>query len=115
MVLVTSGFGPGLGGVGVVSAAIADALAPEADITIWRHRPDWPPRVRSLALLLRACAGLWRRPDLILFTHLDLARLMLALPFLRNVPYGVLMYGVEVWRPLDRWRRASLTGATAVL
>jgi phosphatidylinositol alpha-1,6-mannosyltransferase len=113
--LVTSGFGPSLGGVGVVSGGIADALARDANITIWRHRPDWPRWARPLALMLRALAASFRPPDFIVFTHVDLARAMLVLPFLRNVPYAVFIYGVEVWRPLDRWRRTSLERAAAIL
>ncbi len=40
---------------------------------------------------------------------------MLVLPPLRSVPYAVLIYGVEVWRPLDRWRRTSLERAAVIL
>src|SRR5687768_12979511 len=115
MALVTSGLGPTLGGVGVVSAAIAEALASETDVAIWRHRADWPPRIRAAGLILRAAAGSFRPPDCILFTHVDLARLMVMLPFLRNVPYGVMIYGVEVWQPLDRWRRVALERATVIV
>jgi len=115
MVLVTSGFGPRLGGVGVVSSGVVDALASQAAITVWRHRPDWPPAIRSLALIARALTGLFRRADFLVFTHVDLARLAVALPFLRDVPYAVLVYGVEVWRPLDRWRRAALERAAVIV
>jgi len=113
--LVTSGFGPSLGGIGVVSAGIAEALAQDARITVWRHRPDWPRWTRPLALFLRASAASFRPPDFIVFTHVDLARVMFVLPFLRNVPYAVLIYGIEVWRPLDRWTRMSLERAAAIL
>ena len=65
--------------------------------------------------MLRAFAGSFRPPDFILFTHLDLARAMIVVPFLRNVPYATLIYGVEVWRPLDRWRRVSLERAAMIL
>jgi phosphatidylinositol alpha-1,6-mannosyltransferase len=115
IVLVTSGFGPRLGGVGVVAASTADALARDARMTIWRHRPDWPRLVRPLALLLRALAGSFRKPNFIVFTHVDLARVMLALPALRGVPYAVWIYGVEVWKPLDPWRRATLERAATIL
>jgi len=114
LALVTSGFGPALGGVGVVSAGIADALAADAEITVWRHRPDWPPRLRAAALVARALAAAVNRPDAILFTHVDLARLMAVSPWLRGIPYGVLIYGVEVWRPLDRSRRVALERAAAI-
>ena len=114
LALVTSGFGPTLGGVGVVSAGIAGALAADAKITVWRHRPDWPPRLRAVALLLRALVAAVNPPDAILFTHVDLARLMAVSPWLRGIPYGVLIYGVEVWRPLDRSRRVALERAGAI-
>jgi phosphatidyl-myo-inositol dimannoside synthase len=115
MALVTSGFGTGLGGIGVVAAGIADALARDANITIWRHRPNWNRSARALALIVRALVGSFRPPDFILFTHIDLARLMLVLPLLRKVPYAVLIYGVEVWKPLDRRRRTSLERAAAIV
>lgn len=115
IVLVTSGFGPTLGGVGVVSAGVVEALAPQAAITVWRHRPDWPSGIRSVALAGRALTGLFRRADFLIFTHVDLARIAVALPFLRNVPYAVIVYGVEVWRPLDRWRRAALERAATIV
>jgi phosphatidylinositol alpha-1,6-mannosyltransferase len=115
MALVTSGFGPSLGGVGVVSAGIADALALDATITIWRHRPHWPRWSRPVALMLRALTGSFSRLDFILFTHLDLARLIVVLPWLANVPYAVFIHGVESWRPLDRWRRKSLEEASMIL
>lgn len=115
MVLVTSGFGPTLGGVGVVSAGVVDALAPDTAITVWRHRPDWPSGLRSLALIGRALPGWLRRPEFLVFTHVDLARLVVALPYLRDVPYAVLIYGVEVWRPLDRWRRTALERAAVIV
>src|SRR5262249_40712911 len=64
---------------------------------------------------LRASTASFRPPDFIVFTHVDLARVMFVMPFLRNVPYAVLIYGIEVWRPLDRWRRMSLERAAAIL
>jgi phosphatidylinositol alpha-1,6-mannosyltransferase len=113
--LVTSGLGPGLGGIGVVSAGLADALRRDARIRIWPHHANWPRLVRPIALWLRALVGSFPLPDLILFTHVDLARTMLMLPFLRHVPYAVVIHGVEVWRPLDRRRRAALENAAAIL
>jgi phosphatidylinositol alpha-1,6-mannosyltransferase len=113
--LVTSGLGPRFGGIGVVCRAVADAFAADADITIWRHHPDWPAYIRSVAFMLRASAGLLHPPDFLLFAHVDLARVMPLLPFTHYLPYGVLIHGVEVWRPLDRVRKASLTSASAIL
>jgi phosphatidylinositol alpha-1,6-mannosyltransferase len=115
MALVTSGFGPGLGGIGVVSAGVVEALAHDATVTVWRHRPHWPPRIRSAALVLRAVAGSLHSPEFVLFTHVDLARMMAVLPHLKGVPYGVLIYGVEVWQSLDRRRRTALERAHTIL
>jgi phosphatidylinositol alpha-1,6-mannosyltransferase len=46
--------------------------------------------------------------------HVDLARLMAVQPFLRKVPYGVVIHGVEVWQALDSRRRAALEHAAAI-
>src|SRR5689334_17311381 len=89
--LVTSGLGPTLGGIGVVSATFAAALGRDAHVVVWRHRPTWPSGVRSLALLLRVMAGSLNPPDFILFTHVDLARTMMFARLFRSVPYGVLI------------------------
>jgi phosphatidylinositol alpha-1,6-mannosyltransferase len=71
--------------------------------------------VRTGDAVLRAAVGSFRRPDCILFTHIDLARLPVVLPHLRAIPYAVWIYGTEVWRPLDRWRRSALEHAAAVI
>jgi phosphatidylinositol alpha-1,6-mannosyltransferase len=112
--VVTSGLGRMLGGVGVVSEAIARALSRDLDVAIWRHQAQWPRWCRAPAFILRGLLGTFRRPDLIVFCHVDLARLVLVLPWLQKVPYVVFLHGDEVWNPLDRWRRVALERASRI-
>ena len=115
MALITSGFGPAFGGIGVVSAAIARAMARDVEVVVWRHHPNWPRFLRTTALIARALPALLSPPDLILFSHIDLARLMVVLPFPKKTRYAVMMYGIEVWRPLDRLRQAAVRRAAALV
>lgn len=114
MALVTSGLGPSYGGVGVVAHAIAAALESEFDVTVWRHHPNWPSPMRQVGFVVTALGGYLRKPDGILFTHLDLARVATLLPSKARIPYGVFIYGVEVWGQLDRRRRVALENATSI-
>ncbi|HXU46867.1 MAG TPA: glycosyltransferase family 4 protein [Thermoanaerobaculia bacterium] len=68
---------------------------------------------RSFARLAAAAVGAQlgpRRPAL-LFDLLGLARTQSHLPRALRAPYLVMLYGIEVWRPLERARRRALDGA----
>jgi phosphatidylinositol alpha-1,6-mannosyltransferase len=43
------------------------------------------------------------------------ARLHGVLPGLHRSPYGVFLVGEELWRPLDRWRRRAIEGASVLV
>jgi len=58
-------------------------------------------------------AAAFKRPDFVIYTHVDLARLSL-IPSLAGVPYAVFLYGVESWRPFDQYRRRALENASVV-
>jgi phosphatidyl-myo-inositol dimannoside synthase len=56
------------------------------------------------------------RPDVTVFTTVNLARL--ALPFAAarvRMPSVICIHGIEAWTPLDRLRRAALLGADRVV
>lgn len=112
-VLVTSGLGPRLGGVGVVAAGLAHALGPRA--RRWVHHHRWPAQARRAALLGCAALGSLARPRLVLYEHVDLATLHALIPWLAAVPHAVFLHGVEAWRPLDGRRRRALLGAQVLL
>jgi phosphatidyl-myo-inositol dimannoside synthase len=56
-----------------------------------------------------------RRPDLVLFLHINLARAAPIAWALGGRRYAIATYGVEVWSPLDRARRHALVRAREVL
>lgn len=61
----------------------------------------------------RAIVG--KRPDLVLFLHINLARAAFIARLLGKRRYGIVAYGVEMWSPLDRLRRHALLNAPLVL
>lgn len=115
MALVTSGLGPLQGGIGVVSRMSVDALRPHAQLNLWRHHHRWPRALRFAHLSSRALLGTLRRPDFVFYEHVGLARIHSALPVLRGIPYGLFIYGIDVWRPLGDYHREALLGARIVL
>ncbi len=131
LVLVTAGLGLDGGGRALVGRLLARAGADYA-----RHRgvgfrvlelvgeagsggAACPPGVglRSFSGRRAALAGavwgaqLHRPPPALVFDLLGLARLQPALPGWLRAPYLVWIYGIEVWRPLDRLRGRALAGA----
>lgn len=76
------------------------------------HRGGSAPRFVS-----RVFAELTRsRPDAVVFTHPNLARLALPGSLLRSGPATVVCaHGVEVWEPTDRARREALRRARRVV
>ena len=55
------------------------------------------------------------RPRLVLFDHLGPARVQALLPSALRARYGVVVLGIEVWRPLEWQRRRALKLAERVL
>lgn len=46
--------------------------------------------------------GIWKRPDLILVTHVNIAVAAIILKRLTGIPYWVIVHGIEVW-DMERW------------
>lgn len=111
--LVTSGLGSRFGGIGVVSGMLAHVLAQDGHVTVWRHLHRWPTAIRAAALLAQAALR-GSRPEVVLYEHVDLARLH-AWPSLADIDYGVFLHGTEVWRPLTARRRRALERARFLL
>jgi len=59
-------------------------------------------------------AVLWR-PDLIICTHLALGPIGWLLASLGARPYWVIVYGIEAWGLLPRWKRTALRHADCVI
>lgn len=62
-----------------------------------------------------AAATLRDRPDLVLFTHVNLARAAPVARAFGGRRYAVIAYGVEVWSRLEMIRRRSLESASGVV
>jgi phosphatidylinositol alpha-1,6-mannosyltransferase len=112
--LVTSGLGTAFGGIGVVARMMRDAMAARAAVSVWRHHHTWRRPLRIGALAARASLAALRRPDFVMYDHVDLATLHVVLPSLRGVPYGIFLHGTEIWRPLHGLRRRALLGASVL-
>ncbi|WP_074311478.1 glycosyltransferase family 4 protein [Singulisphaera sp. GP187] len=108
---MSSGLGPAFGGIGVVTQMVVDALEPDVDLTVWRHHLRWPRPLRLAYLFARAFWGGLRRPDFILYEHIDLAQIHAKVPGLRGIRYGLFFYGTEAWRQLDEPRKVAILGA----
>jgi glycosyltransferase involved in cell wall biosynthesis len=113
--LVTSGLGTAFGGIGIESQLVHWAFADIGKVSVWRHRHRWARWTRRSALALRALIGLVSRPDLVIYTHVDLSQLHHSVPFLHRVPYVIWLNGIEVWEPLEGCRRLALNEANGLL
>ncbi|MFN0063062.1 MAG: glycosyltransferase family 4 protein [Myxococcaceae bacterium] len=114
-VLATSGVGEAFGGIGVVSAHVQRVLSKKGEVRLWKHPPRWLRALRASVFAAQAWAGALSCPSFVLYEHVDLARIHRWVPGLRQVPYGVFLHGVEVWRPQTPAHRAALTNATLLL
>jgi len=112
--LVTSGLGTAYGGIGVVAESISKALAP-CKVLIWQHPPFWPRVARISKLGVQMSLGALHPPDLLIYDHVHLAVLHGTIPYLRRIPYVVMLHGVEVWEPLTGRRREALLGANLLI
>ena len=62
-----------------------------------------------------AAAVVHHRPDLVLFTHVNLARAAPVARVLGVRRYAISVYGGEVWSPLSSLRRHAVLGASQIL
>lgn len=115
VVIVTSGLGVRGGGIGVVSAMMRDALKKKAAVYLWRHPHRWSRRFRLPLLAIQSLSALWLRNALVLYEHVDLARIHARLPWLARHPYAVFLHGTEVWRALGDDRREALERASLLM
>lgn len=112
--LVTSGQGPGFGGIGMVSESLARGMRALGPVQVWRHHHAWPRAVRRLALSAVAYARC-QTVSYVVYDHVDLAQLHHHIKELAQRPYAVFIHGVEVWKPLSTSRREALSGASLIL
>jgi len=114
--LATSGLGSSSGGIGVVSSQIANALGPLTKLSVWRY-PHQCSRITRIGRywVTATWSSLRVKPSFVLYEHVDLARFHPLTPGLKQVPYGIFLHGVEVWRVLDPRRRRAIEGARLLL
>jgi phosphatidylinositol alpha-1,6-mannosyltransferase len=136
LVLVTAGLGLGGGGRAVVGRLLARAGAQYArergcgfrvldlgdgapagldglsELPIRSFRGN---RAALAAAVARAQLSGGRPRPALFFDLLGLARIQALLPAARRSPYGLTVYGIEIWRPLGWIRRRAFRGARAPL
>jgi phosphatidyl-myo-inositol dimannoside synthase len=107
----------GHGGIARVSALLWDvlqthyvgscdlvvALGPRADAITLLSKLNFARRVIYRQLI--------RRPELLFFDHIGLARVQTLLPSNLRRPYGVFLHAVEAWSPLNGSRSRALFAA----
>lgn len=105
-----------------LTRALGDLLGTE---NVRRMSLPRSPRRRHEARLPWAskCRFVWRavweaarrRPDFIVCTHLGLAPIGWLLGRVSHRPYWVILYGIEAWRRLPRWKRVALRSGNRVI
>lgn len=76
----------------------------------------WHRFVQSLLLTLKTIIlGIWKRPTLVITTHLNYSIACYWLKRLTGVPYWVVVHGLEGWNLTNPMRRAALRYADKVV
>ncbi len=108
---------PGHGGIARVSSLISTCLEHWLGdrfqlFTLLNGNDDRPTLWRKLAFAERLLqAQLQRRPDWVLFDHLQLATVQNLVPRAFRRPYAIFLHSIEVWNPLSPIRKQALLGA----
>lgn len=110
---VSSGLGSALGGIGVASASMVEALQADHNVQLWINNTRVPRGLRQLLVIGKAWTA--DKPDFVFYGHVFLAELHGVTPRLKDVPYGIFLHGVEVWQPLTQRRRRALENAAILL
>ena len=129
--VATVGLQPNMGGVASVTRSTLKVITKAYPgrvkvISLNNTResaPDWLPRDVEFV----GCGGnrakfafecgkqTVRRPEWILFDHIDVAQCQAMIPKSARSNYGVWIHGIEVWKPLDRFRGLGLRNANWIL
>lgn len=110
---VSSGLGSTMGGIGVASQTMVDALQPEHHVQLWVNDTNLPRMLRHARVVGKAWVG--EKPDFVFYGHVFLTQLHSAAPRLKKVPYGVFLHGIEVWTVLRERHRKALEGASVLV
>lgn len=113
--IMSPGFGPSHGGVGMVAMQIRNALAPHFSLEVHDYNYRTGKLKRRLTLLAQTGLLALRQTDLLLFTHIDVAQVYMMAPRFARSPYAVFLHGMELWKPLDGLKREALENATLLL
>ena len=103
--IMSPGFGPSHGGVGMVATQMRSALAPHFNVEVHDYNYRTGKLKRRLTLLGQTGLLALRRTSLLLFTHIDVAQVYMMVPRFARSPYAVFLHGMELWKPLDGFKR----------
>lgn len=115
VLLVTSGLGPRLGGIGCVSQSVLDTLRDNWRAEVVTASPDRSRIARRINLWASMLASRTHRPRLVLYDHIGLSRIHPWVPWPHGTRYAILLYGFEVWRALPPSQRRIIERASMLL
>jgi len=77
---------------------------------------QWPPALRTLGFVIQLLhQGFWKRPDLIIATHLNFTQAAWWLNRFCGVPYWTIAHGVEAWNIKRPQLKLALQRADRIL
>jgi glycosyltransferase involved in cell wall biosynthesis len=102
------------GGIQQYSRLLVSTLQTSHAVQSCRVLPLSPGKAQRFFFSALALWQLLRFPDLVIITHLHLARLSFLLRVFR-IPYWVCLHGIECWHPLSQQDLKSLSHASQLL
>src|SRR5262245_9444945 len=115
VLLVSSGLGPRLGGIGRASQSMHDAIQSHWHATVVTAPPERSRLARRGALWSALLVSLPRRPRLVLYEHRGLARVHRWVPWPRRTKYAILLCGLEVWHRFSASQRRVVERADCLI
>jgi phosphatidylinositol alpha-1,6-mannosyltransferase len=115
VLLVSSGLGPGLGGIGRASQSIQEAIRERWRVAVVTAPPEGSRLARRVRLWHSLLASLPRRPRLVVYEHRGLAMVHRWIPWSRRTRHAIFMHGFELWHALAPSHRRVIEAADCLL
>ena len=114
--VISPGFGPTHGGVGVVASQVMEALAERYQVSARDHDYRAGKLRRRTALLGTTLhLALHARQSFLFYCHIDVAQTQALLPPFAQSPYALFLHGMEVWKPLGFPKRKTIEQAALLM